>query len=96
MIGRIDRGWQVRSEAKHLPKAPNTYLQRFTYDTIVHSKQIMEFVIREVGAEKIMIGSDYCFDMGYERPLHFLEELDLTNAQRAMISGGTAAKLLKL
>ena len=96
LIGRIDRGWQVRSEAKHLPKAPSTYLQRFTYDTIVHSKQVMEFVIREVGAERIMIGSDYCFDMGYERPLHFLEQLELTEAQRAMILGGTATKLLKL
>jgi aminocarboxymuconate-semialdehyde decarboxylase len=96
LIGRIDHGWQVRPEAKHLPNAPSTYLPRFTYDTIVHSKQVMEFVIREVGAERVMIGSDYCYNMGYERPLQFLEELDLTSAQRTMILGGTAAKLLKL
>jgi aminocarboxymuconate-semialdehyde decarboxylase len=82
--------------AKHLPKAPSTYLPRFTYDTIVHSKQVMEFVIREVGAEHVMMGSDYCYQMGYERPIQFLEQLDLTSAQRAMILGGTAAKLLKL
>jgi aminocarboxymuconate-semialdehyde decarboxylase len=96
LIGRIDHGWQVRPETKQLPKAPSTYLDRFFYDTIVHSKQIMEFVIREVGAERVMIGSDYCFDMGYERPIQFLEQINLTSAQRKMILGGTAAKLLKL
>jgi aminocarboxymuconate-semialdehyde decarboxylase len=96
LIGRIDHGWQVRPETKQLPKAPSTYLDRFFYDTIVHSKQIMEFVIGEVGAERVMIGSDYCFDMGYDRPIQFLEQINLTSAQRKMILGGTAAKLLKL
>jgi aminocarboxymuconate-semialdehyde decarboxylase len=96
LIGRIDHGWKVRSETKHLANAPSTYLRRFTYDTISHSKPIMEFVISEVGADRVMIGSDYCFDMGYERPLALIEELRLSTAQRNMILGGTAAKLLKL
>ena len=56
----------------------------------------MEFVIAEVGPDRVMIGSDYCFDMGYERPLELIEELRLGTAQRNMILGGTAAKLLKL
>lgn len=43
-----------------------------------------------------MVGSDYCYDMGYEQPLQFVEQLDLTSDQRRMILGGTAAKLLKL
>jgi aminocarboxymuconate-semialdehyde decarboxylase len=96
LIGRIDHGWRVRPECKHLSKAPSTYLDRFYYDTIVHSKPIMEFVIKEVGAERIMIGSDYCFDMGYQRPVQFLDQIDLTTAERRMIMGGTAATLLKL
>jgi aminocarboxymuconate-semialdehyde decarboxylase len=96
LMGRVDRGWQVRPEAKQLPKAPSTYLDRFFYDTIVHSKQVMEFVISTVGAERVMIGSDYCFEMGYERPIQFLEQINLTSAQRKMILGGTAANLLKL
>jgi aminocarboxymuconate-semialdehyde decarboxylase len=96
LIGRVDHGWEVRPEVKQLPKAPSKYLDRFFYDTIVHSKQIMEFVISTVGAERVMLGSDYCFDMGYERPVQFLEQLNLTSAQRKMILGGTAAKLLKL
>src|SRR6266849_5358050 len=96
LIGRVDHGWQVSPEIKQLPKAPSAYLDRFFYDTIVHSKQIMEFVISTVGAERVMLGSDYCFDMGYERPVQFLEQINLSSAQRKMILGGTAAKLLKL
>ena len=98
LIGRLDRGYQVRSEFDHakMPNPPSSYLQRFTYDTIVHSKSIMEFVIREVGAERVMIGSDYCFDMGVDRPLDLLEQVNITNAQRKMILGENAARLLKL
>jgi aminocarboxymuconate-semialdehyde decarboxylase len=98
LIGRIDQGYRVRPEIKkmNVPRPPSEYLQRFTYDTIVHSKPIMEFVIQEVGAERIMIGSDFCYDMGYDRPLEFLEQINLTSAQRKMIIGGNASRILKL
>ncbi len=94
LIGRIDQGWRVRKETKALPNAPNTYLRRFTYDTISHSKPVMEFLISQVGIDRIVLGSDYCFDMGYERPLQLVDELDLSPDKRAMILGGNAAKLL--
>jgi len=96
LTGRLDRGWEVRPEAKHLPVAPSKYLERFTYDTIVHSKSVMEYLIREVGAVRVMVGSDYCYAMGYVRPLQFLEQIDINSEQRAKILGGTAAALLKL
>jgi aminocarboxymuconate-semialdehyde decarboxylase len=96
LIGRIDQGWRTRPDLKSLPQAPSTYLQRFTYDTIIHSKTAMEFVIKEMGPERIMLGSDYCFTMGYARPVQFLEQVDLTSPQRKMILGGNAARLLKL
>ena len=98
LIGRLDRGYQIRPEFDHarMPNPPSAYLNRFTYDTIVHSKSIMEFVIREVGAERVMIGSDYCFDMGVDRPLELLEQAAISSAQRKMILGENAARLLKL
>jgi aminocarboxymuconate-semialdehyde decarboxylase len=96
LIGRIDQGWRTRPDLKNLPQAPSTYLTRFTYDTITHSKATMEFVIKSVGTERIMLGSDYCFTMGYDRPVQFLEQVDLASTQRKMILGGNAARLLKL
>jgi aminocarboxymuconate-semialdehyde decarboxylase len=56
----------------------------------------MEFVIKQVGAERVMVGSDYCFTMGYDQPVRFLDQVDLTSAQRRMILGGNAERLLKL
>jgi aminocarboxymuconate-semialdehyde decarboxylase len=96
LVGRIDQGWKVRDELGHLPYAPSTYLQRFTYDTITHSKPAMEFVIKQVGAERVMVGSDYCFTMGYNRPVQFLDQVDLASTQRRMILAGNAERLLKL
>ena len=98
LTGRMDHGSTVRAEIKkqQLQRPPSEYLQRFTYDTLVHSKSVMEFVISEVGAERIMIGSDYCFDMGYERPVQFLDQVNITSSQRKMILGDNAARLLKL
>lgn len=43
-----------------------------------------------------MMGSDYCFPVGYDRPVEVVEELRLSPEQRRMILGGTAAKLLKI
>jgi len=98
LMGRIDHGSAVRPEIEklRLPQPPSKYLQRFTFDTVVHSKSVMEFVIGEVGAERVMIGSDYCFDMGYERPVHFLDQVNITSVQRKMILGDNAARILKL
>jgi aminocarboxymuconate-semialdehyde decarboxylase len=96
LVGRIDQGWKVRDELGHLPHAPSTYLQRFAYDTITHSKPAMEFVIKQVGAERVMVGSDYCFTMGYDRPVQFLDQVDLASTQRHMILAGNAERLLKL
>jgi aminocarboxymuconate-semialdehyde decarboxylase len=56
----------------------------------------MEFVLQEVGADRVMIGSDYCYDMGYDRPLEFLEQINLSSAERKMILGENASRILKL
>jgi aminocarboxymuconate-semialdehyde decarboxylase len=96
LIGRLDHGWSVIPAAKHSAQTPSAYLHRFTYDTIAHSKPIMEFIISLVGVDRIMMGSDYCFPVGYDRPVEVVEELRLNSEQRKMILGGTAAKILKI
>ncbi len=97
LIGRLDRGTAVRPELKHMKQPPSAYLRRFTYDTIGHNDQILMNLIRMVGADRVMIGSDYCFDMGFELPVDVVERLtDLSAAERSQILGATAAKLLKV
>ncbi len=96
LTGRWDHGWKVRPELKHMTRAPSDYLKRFTYDTIAHSTEVMKFVIAQVGVERITMGDDYCFDMGYAEPVPVVDALGLNPAERAMVLGGNAARILKL
>ena len=95
--GRMDRGFVIRAECKHLPRPPSEYLKRFTYDTISYNEEILEYLIKLVGIDRIMLGSDYCFDIAYEEPVKFVEGVkSLTGAQKQQILWSNAAKLLKL
>jgi aminocarboxymuconate-semialdehyde decarboxylase len=97
LIGRLDHGTKVRAELKHMKALPSEYLRRFTYDTIGHNDTINTQLVRMVGADRVLLGSDYCFDMGLEDPLGDLERLDaLTSDERAQIAGRTASRLLRL
>jgi aminocarboxymuconate-semialdehyde decarboxylase len=97
LIGRLDHGAKVRPELRHMKKLPSTYLRRFTYDTIGHNDQINLNLIRMVGADRVVLGSDYCFDMGLTDPRGDVERLDaLSEDERALIIGQTARRLLRL
>ena len=93
LIGRLDHGFKITPQAKRMAQAPSAYLRRFTYDIIAHSTPVMEFVMAQVGADRIMLGSDYCFEVGYAQPVQFVDQLRLTPDERRMILNGTAAKL---
>jgi aminocarboxymuconate-semialdehyde decarboxylase len=96
LAGRLDRGARVRKEGRHMPRPPSHYLRRFTYDTISHSPEILRWLIAQVGVDRIVLGSDYTFDMGYDRPLGLLDVLGLAPDDRAMIVECTPARILGL
>jgi aminocarboxymuconate-semialdehyde decarboxylase len=96
LIGRWDHGARVRPELKHLKRLPSEYLRRFTYDTIGHHEQVNMNLIRLVGADRVLLGSDYCFDMGLVDPVGVVGRLPLSDADRALILGQTAARMLRL
>ena len=96
LIGRLNHGWKVREECRALKKSPSSYLRRFTYDTISHAPESLGYLINLVGADRVMLGSDYCFDMGYERPVEAVTALKLSRNDREKILHGNAARLLRL
>ena len=72
-------------------------LRRFRFDTVCHSDVILDFLVRLVGTDRIMLGSDYCFDMGVEQPVAAVNRVrSIAPDERAQILGGTAARLLGL
>jgi aminocarboxymuconate-semialdehyde decarboxylase len=93
--GRLDRGFAVRPEIhKVIGRRPSEYLRRFYFDTITHEPSVLQALVDFAGPERVLLGSDYPFDMGSERPGEVVRELGLGAEAEAQILGGNAARLL--
>ena len=95
--GRLRRGWVVRPEAKGLRGPPEESLSRLYFDTILHSPAALGYLVGTVGSDRVLLGSDYPFDMGPDDPVaDVLAVPGLDRAARDQILGDTAARLLRL
>ena len=72
-IGRMDHGWQVRSEARvHITQPPSAYLRRFYYDCIVYDEPALRYLIDRVGADRVVFGTDWPYDMALDWPVAWI------------------------
>jgi aminocarboxymuconate-semialdehyde decarboxylase len=95
--GRWVHGWHVRPEPKaNLKRSPEPYLDRFLYDTILHSQTSLEFLISSVGASRVLLGSDYPYDMAMLDCVRHVRALAISEADRDTVLGGRARDLLRL
>lgn len=97
--GRIDHAHPLRTDMqRHLPKGkvPTDYLKRFYFDTVVFTDHQLEYLVKVYGADHIVMGTDYPYDMAEVDPVGHVNGADLTDAQKDMIIGGNAAQLLNL
>lgn len=93
--GRWVHGWRVRPEPKkNVPQEPQTIIRRFLYDTIAHSDQSLEFLIAQAGAERVLLGSDYPYDMAMLDCASHVRALKISNGDKAAILGARAEALL--
>jgi aminocarboxymuconate-semialdehyde decarboxylase len=95
--GRFDHGWRVRPEAHTARQMPSEYLRRIWFDSIVFAPEILGFLIRQVGASQVMLGTDYPMDMGTDRPVDLLRQVHgLSASEIAAIAADNAKRLLGL
>ncbi len=94
--GRFIHAWEVRPEPKvNLKKSPEESFSRFYYDSIVHSKRTLEYLVDIAGYDHVLLGSDYPFDMGNLDCVRHVEEIDIPREQRDSILSTRAKTLLK-
>jgi aminocarboxymuconate-semialdehyde decarboxylase len=98
LVGRLTHGQKVRPETKGVARRPfKAYLRRFTYDTIAHDPEPLAYLVDLVGADRVMLGSDFCFDMGPAQPREIVTRgLRLSARDRARILRENARRLLRL
>ena len=86
-IGRMDRGWQVRPEARgNISQLPSAYLNRFYYDTITHSEEALRYIIDRVGVDRVLFGTDWPYDMCLDWPVSWIMGLEsLSSEEKELI-----------
>ena len=95
-IGRMDRGWQVRQEARvNIQHPPSAYLNRFYYDCLTHSEEALRMLIDSVGIDRVLFGTDWPFDMAQDWPVSWVLGLEsLTQDEKEAILYRNLEKLL--
>jgi aminocarboxymuconate-semialdehyde decarboxylase len=88
--GRMNHGLHVRPEIE-LPREPIEYCERFYYDTLTHDPQVLRELVGWVGADHVLLGSDYPFDMGTYPPQDVVKAAMFDAETEAKILGGNAA-----
>lgn len=93
---RADHTWEVRPETRvRIPDhPPSYYMKRLWYDSLVFQPTYLRHLIEVVGVDRVMLGTDFPFDMAETDPLGVLAAVDgLTDEARAAIKGGNAQRL---
>ena len=95
--GRSDHAHEVRPEAQRCVRPPSDYLKKIFYDSVVYQPAALADLIRRVGPNQVLLGTDYPFDMSESDPLSLVSLVDgLDESDCKAIIGETAAGLLKL
>ncbi|MDQ0777653.1 aminocarboxymuconate-semialdehyde decarboxylase [Streptomyces aurantiacus] len=96
-IGRSDHAWTTRPDAgAGCARLPSSYLKQLYFDSLVHDPQVLRELVRVAGADRVLLGSDFPFDMGTENPVGALRAACLSDTDFHAVRGGNAATLLDL
>jgi len=95
--GRLRHAHTFQPQAKaRLKESPEQSLKRFYFDTVTHAADLLRELVDYVGADHVLLGSDYPFDMGDSHPAEIVRALGLPPQDESKILGGNAARLLGL
>jgi aminocarboxymuconate-semialdehyde decarboxylase len=96
-LARLNHGWHVRPEGPAaIPRAPREYARLLHFDALTLSDANLRFIVQEFGADRVLMGSDYPFDMGASDPVASVRAAGLAAGATAAIEGGNAVRFLGL
>ena len=92
-LGRSDHAWHARSDAHTCALPPSSYLGQILVDSLVLDPGELRRLVARMGAERVLLGSDYPFDMGEDDPLATLRAAGLDPSDFRAVAGGNAVRL---
>jgi aminocarboxymuconate-semialdehyde decarboxylase len=95
---RMDHAFKARPDCRvSIKKKPSSYLEKFYFDTITFDRGMLRHLVERFGADHVLLGTDYPYDMGMEHPVDFIGGTDgVSQADKERIMGANAARLLKI
>lgn len=95
-IGRIEHGFNVRPDLCAVDNKvnPRDYLGKFYLDSLVHDPEVLMYLTKLVGCDKIVLGSDYPFPLGEHRPGALVEGSALSDEEKQKILWYNGLKFL--
>ena len=96
LMERMDNGWRDFPECRaNIDELPSTYLKRLYYDTVNFNPHMLKMVREMIGADRMVLGSDYPHLLGsIERAVSSIESLDIPDDEKQRIFEGTALSIL--
>jgi aminocarboxymuconate-semialdehyde decarboxylase len=97
-MGRLDRNWhRLPENRRSTPNAPSAYQRRLYYDTVTGSEEALRFLLDRVGADRVVLGSDWPFVPWKPSPAGWVQGLEsLTQDEKEKILWRNLETLLKL
>ena len=96
LIERMDNGWRDFPECRtKIDELPSVYLKRLYYDTVNFNPHTLMMVREMIGANRMVMGSDYPHLLGsIDRAVSSIESLDISAEEKRQIFEGTALSIL--
>lgn len=98
LLGRMENAFANRDIARgNITRPPSSYLDRFSVDSAVFDPRALRLLVEVMGADRVMLGTDYPFPLGEQRMGALVREAEfLGPPERAAILGGNAGVFLGL
>ena len=96
-MGRMDKNWHDRPPTRSTPLPPSAYQKKLYYDTVVGSEETLRFLLDRVGADRVVLGSDWPFVPWHPSPVTWVQNLQsLTPEEKEKILWKNLAALLDI
>lgn len=93
---RLALGWERKEQARTIAVPPRDVLRTLFYDTAVFDPTSLRRLVEDVGAAQVLLGTDHPFDLAERDPLGLVDRALLSAADRDLVLGGNARRLLRL
>jgi aminocarboxymuconate-semialdehyde decarboxylase len=96
LMERMDNGFRDFADCRaKIDKLPSTYLKKLYYDTVSFSPYTLKMVREMVGADHMVMGSDYPHLLGsIDRAVTSIESLEIPDEEKQQIFSATALSIL--